>query len=303
LKHSDVAGAAPPMCMGSCAGHSTVPSLKVEISETSDMLTADVFKGFNGGREKSCLPARLQRYKKHCDDGEGSYSRDVFFVREKSDRASYLARQMAMQLSDATGEHISTGHEQAKVKLLHETRQLRTILLRWGCWLVPVAVAAQWVNAVAQAAVGFLLVMWSGWLASDNRQWEFEHHFEDQNFRAVTLPAIGIGVICAGCAVFCCFRPEPAAPQADGGARPIGHDRPPQNQEAQQLADAICETRRLVQVQTFGALVIFVAKLLYWVGKDNFSGVLSSDLDEDLVLCFAALVVWWIVCVVIRLHV
>ena len=83
----------------------------------------------------------------------------------------------------------------------------------------------------------------------------------------------------------------------------IGHDRPPQNQEAQQLADAICETQRLVQVQTFGSLVIFVAKLLYWVGKDNFSGVLSSDLDEELVLCFAALVVWWVVCVVIRLYV
>ena len=55
-------------------------------------------------------------------------------------------------------------------------------------------------------------------------------------------------------------------------------------------------------MQIFGSLVITLAKLLYWVCKDNFSGVItSSDLDEDLVLYFAALVVWWIICIVIRL--
>ena len=54
-------------------------------------------------------------------------------------------------------------------------------------------------------------------------------------------------------------------------------------------------------MQIFGSLVILVSKLLYWVCKDNFSGAVTSSLDEDLVLLFAAVVVWWIIAIVIRL--
>lgn len=299
LKHSDTT-AILPICTGSCASHGSVPSLKPEMSE---MLTSDAFKDFNGRREQSCLPARLQRYKKHCEQGgQEAYVRDFFFVHEKYDRASYLARQVSMQRGDAADEQIRTGHAQATVKLLHDVQQLHTTLLHWGRWLIPVTIAAQWVNAVLQATVGFLLVMWSGWLALDNRQWEFERNFEEHNFRAVSLPAIGLGVICAGCAMFCFLRPQRAALPANGRARPAGLDSQPEEQEVQQLTNAVFETQRLAQLQTFGSLVIFVAKMLYWVGKDNFSGVVYSDLDEDLVLFFAALVVWWTICVIVRLH-
>ena len=278
-------GAVPPKCASLCAGG----KCNGEESSLQRSKSTNLWADFKGEREDTCLPKRWQRYKKH----DGEYVRDIFLVKERLDRAEWLARKH----SDAAREHMAEESNKAMRETLRQVQQLRAAFLLWGRWLIPGVAVAQWVNAVLQATVGFLLVMWSGWLALDNRQWQFSHHFEDQNFRAATVPAIGLGVICAAVAVFRFFQPQPVALRTGGGVHPVGHRG--------QLADIVDEAgplgQRLMQVQIFGSLVILVAKLLYWVCKDNFSGVLTSDLDEDLVLAFATLVVWWVICIVSRL--